>query len=165
MRFDTGIYYLPTISEFGRSVLAVNEVVNRKYITDNGETFGIYGKTVIDLNFLLSYQVPNTIEVITNKESRDIREIEIRGRKVVLRKSRLPITSENEGAYTIMELFNGIDMRRYQEDSMVRESISSYIKEKKINSQTIYSLANFFPAKTMKNLATSGVLYEIAQQE
>lgn len=165
VRFDTGIYYLPTISEFGRSVLAVNEVVNRKYITDNGETFGIYGKTVIDLNFLLSYQVPNTIEVITNKESRDIREIEIRGRKVVLRKSRLPITSENEGAYTIMELFNGIDMRRYQEDSMVREIISSYIKEKKINSQIIYSLANFFPAKTMKNLATSGVLNEIVQQE
>lgn len=164
VRFDTGIYYLPTETEFGRSVLTVNEVVNRKYISDNGETFGIYGKYVIDLNFLLSYQVPNTIEVITNKESRDVREIEIRGRKVILRKSRLPITSENESAYTLMELFNGIDMRQYRENSMVRESISSYIKEKKINSETIYSMASSFPARTMKNLATSGVLYEIAQQ-
>ena len=164
VRFDTGIYYLPTETEFGRSVLTVNEVVNRKYIRDNGETFGIYGKYVIDLNFLVSYQVPNVIEVITNKESRDVREIEIRGRKVVLRKSRLPITSENESAYTLMELFNGIDVKQYQEDSMVRKSISSYIKEKKINSGTIYSLAAYFPARTMKNLATSGVLYEIAQQ-
>lgn len=164
VRFDTGIYYLPTETEFGRSVLTVNEVVNRKYISDNGETFGIYGKYVIALNFLLSYQVPNTIEVITNKESRDVREIEIRGRKVILRKSRLPITSENESAYTLMELFNGIDMRQYRENSMVRESISSYIKEKKINSGTIYSLAGSFPARTMKNLAISGVLYEIAQQ-
>ncbi len=164
VRFDTGIYYLPTETEFGRSVLTVNEVVNRKYISDNGETFGIYGKHVIDLNFLLSYQVPNTIEVITNKESRDVREIEIRGRRVILRKSRFPITSENESAYTLMELFNGMDMRQYREDSRIRESISSYIKEKKINSESIYGLASFFPARTMKNLATSGVLYEIAQQ-
>lgn len=164
VRFDTGIYYLPTETEFGRSVLTVNEVVNRKYISDNGETFGIYGKYVIDLNFLVSYQVPNVIEIITNKESRDVREIEIRGRKVILRKSRLPITRENESAYTLMELFNGIDMRQYREDSMVRESISNYIKEKKINSEIIYSLASSFPARTMKNLATSGVLYEVAQQ-
>ncbi|MBQ9070934.1 MAG: hypothetical protein IJY23_06290 [Clostridia bacterium] len=164
VRYDTGVYYLPTETEFGRSVLTVNEVVNRKYISDNGEIFGIYGKYVIELNFLLSYQVPNTIEVITNKESRDVREIEIRGRKVILRKSRLPITKENESAYTLMELFNGIDIRQYREDSMVRESISDYIKEKKINSEAIYSLASSFPARTMKNLATSGVLYEIAQQ-
>ncbi len=164
VRFDTGIYYLPTETEFGQSVITVNDVVNRKYIRDNGETFGIYGKLVIDLNFLLSYQVPNTIEVITNKESRDVREIEIRGRKVILRKSRLPITSENESAYTLMELFNSMDMRQYQEDRAVRESISNYIREKKINSGAIYGLASSFPAKAMRNLATSGVLYEIARQ-
>lgn len=164
VRFDTGIYYLPTITEFGRSVLTVNDVVNRKYISDNGETFGIYGKFVIDLNFLVSSQVPNVIEVITNKESRDVREIMIRGRKVILRKSRLPITSENESAYTLMELFNSIDIRQYKEDSMVRESITNFIKEKKINGQAIYSLASSFPARAIKNLAISGVLYEITQQ-
>ncbi len=164
VRFDTGIYYLPTETEFGRSVITVNDVVNRKYISDNGETFGIYGKYVIDLNFLLSYQVPNTIEVITNKESRDVREIEIRGRKVILRKSRLLITNENEAVYTLMELFNGIDVKQYKENSMVRECISRYIKENHITSGMIYSMASSFPARTMKNLATSGVLYEIAQQ-
>lgn len=164
VRFDTGIYYLPTETEFGRSVLTVNEVVNRKYISDNGERFGIYGKYVIDLNFLVSYQVPNVIEVITNKESRAVREIEIRGRKVVLRKSRFPITSENESAYTLMELFSNIDIRQYRENSMIRDSVSNYVKEKKINSEIIYRLASSFPARAMKNLAISGVLYEIAQQ-
>ena len=63
-----------------------------------------------------------------------------------------------------MEFFTGIDMRQYKEDSRVRERISSYIKEMKIDSATIYSMASFFPGRTMKNLATSGVLYEIAQQ-
>ena len=119
---------------------------------------------MIDLNFFISYQVPNAIEVITNKESRDVREIEIRGRRVILRKSRVPITKENESAYTLMELFNGMDLRRYMEDSMVRESINSYIREKNIKPEMIYRLASSFPARTMKNLAISGVLYEIAQQ-
>lgn len=163
VRFDTGVYYLPTQTEFGRSTLTVNDVITRKYISDNGEIFGIYGKYVIELNFLLNYQVPNTIEVITNKESRDVREVEIGGRKVILRKSRLPITSKNESAYTLMELFSGIDLRQYRENSMARESVLKYIKEKKINCETIYGLASFFPARTIKNLAMSGVLYEIAR--
>lgn len=164
VRFDTGIYYLPTETEFGRSVLTVNDVVNRKYVKYKGETFGIYGRFVIELNFLVSYQVPNVIEVITNNESRKMREIEIRGRKVILRKSRLPITNENEGAYTLMELFNNIDMRQYYEEKLIRDSVSEYIKKKQITRSDILSLADAFPAKAMKNLATSGALYEIAQQ-
>lgn len=162
VRFDTGIYFLPKKTEFGSSVLSINDVVNRKYISDNGKVFGIYGRYVMELNFLLSNQVPNVIEIITNKESRDIREIDIRGRKVILRKSRVKITNENESVYTLMELFNNIDIRQYRENEMVRKSISNYIKKNKINNRMIYSMAKYFPAKVMKNLATSGLLYEIA---
>lgn len=164
VHFDNGIYYMPRQTEFGLSVPTVNCVVNKKYVKYKGETFGIYGRFVIELNFLVSYQVPNVIEVITNNESRKMREIEIRGRKVILRKSRLPITNENEGAYTLMELFNNIDMRQYYEEKLIRDSIFEYIKEKQITRSDILSLADAFPAKAMKNLATSGVLYEIAQQ-
>ena len=101
MRYDRGIYYIPKQMEFGLAVPSVDRVVEKKYIGDNGEVYGIYGKLVMEVNFALSTQVPNTIEVITNKEKRDVREIEIRNRKVILRKSRLPITSENAAAYTL----------------------------------------------------------------
>lgn len=162
VRFDTGVYYLPTKTEFGFSTISVDEVVYKKYISNNNETFGIYGKDIIDLNFLLSYQVPNSIEVITNKESRDVREIEIKGRRVILRKSRLEITKNNVKTYIFMELFNNINLRKYKEDLMAQDSVKKYIKKNKINNKKIYELAKFFPAKTMKNLALSGVLYEIA---
>lgn len=162
VRFDTGVYYLPTKTEFGFSTISVDEVVYKKYISNNNETFGIYGKDIIDLNFLLSYQVPNSIEVITNKESRDVREIEIKGRRVILRKSRLEITKNNVKTYIFMELFNNINLRKYKEDLMAQDSVKKYIKKNKINNKKIYELAKFFPAKTMKNLAVSGVLYEIA---
>ena len=75
IRFDTGIYYIPKETEFGQAMPSVNSVVDKKYISNKGEIFGIYGKYVIDLNFLASSQVPNTIEVITNKETRRVREI------------------------------------------------------------------------------------------
>ncbi|HBD05825.1 MAG TPA: hypothetical protein DCY93_00245 [Firmicutes bacterium] len=164
IRYDKGIYYLPLQTEFGQSVPSVNSVVCKKYIKNKGNVFGIYGKYVIDLYFLASYQVPNVIEVITNNESRKIREINIRGRKVVLRKSRLPITNENVEAYTLMELFSNIDMRQYKEDKEIKDSVFKYIREKSITRKDVLSLADYFPAKTMKNLATSGVLYELAQQ-
>ena len=163
VRYDNGIYYMPKQTEFGRSVPTVNSVVNKKYIRDKGDTFGIYGRYVIELNFLVSSQVPNVIEVITNNESRKVREIEIRGPKVILRKSRLPITNENEGAYTLMELFNNIDMKQYRKNRNIRDSVLEYIREKKITRNSILSLADAFPAKAMKNMAISGVLYEIAQ--
>ena len=164
VRFDTGVYYLPTETEFGRSVISVNDVVRKKYIEDGGKRFGIYGKYVIDLNFLLSSQVPNTIEVITNREARDVREIQIRNRRVILRKSRTVITNQNSSAYTLMELFNGIDLERYKSDAQVRQAISDYISQNQINGTTIYGLADAFPARTMKKLAVSGVLDEITRK-
>lgn len=163
LRYDSGIYYMPRKTKFGLSVPTVNSVIYKKYISNNGNTFGIYGRYVIELDFLVSYQVPNVIEVITNNESRKIREIEIRGRKVILRRSRVPITGENKAAYTIMELFNNIDMRQYNEDLQIRERVSEYVRENRITRDEILSLADAFPARAMKNIAVSGVLYEIAQ--
>ncbi len=162
VRYDNGIYYLPMKTEFGLSVPTVNSVVDKKYINYKGNTFGIYGKYVIDLNFLVSSQVPNVIEVITNNESRKVREIVIRGRKVILRKSRVLITNENASAYTLMELFNNMDMKQYEEDMQIRKAVFKYIQENQISRKIILNLADAFPAKAMKNLATSGVLYELA---
>lgn len=161
IRYDRGIYYLPKKTEFGRSILLLNDVINKKYIKNNGDVFGIYGKFVTDLNFLISTQVPNVIEVITNNETRKVREIEIRGRKIILRKSRTSITKENEGAYTLMELFNNINIRDFKENEQIKENIFNYIKEKQIKRDDLLNMAEIFPAKAMKNMMISGVLYEI----
>ena len=159
MRYDRGIYYIPKQMEFGLAVPSVDRVVEKKYIGDNGEVYGIYGKLVMEVNFALSTQVPNTIEVITNKEKRDVREIEIRNRKVILRKSRLPITSENAAAYTLLELFNGMNMKEYND--RVRRRVLEYAKEKNVTRQSLMGMAAAFPARAVKNMAMSGVLYEV----
>lgn len=162
IRYDNGIYYMPKQNEIGLSVPSLNSVINKKYISNKGKTYGIYGKLFMEVNFLVSYQVPLVLEVITNNEARRVREIKIRGRKVILRKSRLPITSKNEAAYTLLELFNNISIEQYFEKKQFRDSVSKYIKEKNVKRNDIFTIADKFPAKAMKNLAVSGVLYEIA---
>ena len=161
IRYDTGVYYIPKKTEFGRSIISVNQVINKKYIGNNGEIFGIYWRLIIELNFLLSYQVPNTIEVITNNETRRIREIEIRNRRVILRRSRCPITNDNYKAYTVMELFSNLDLRQYREDKSARDEIINYILNERITKMDLFELAPVFPARTMKNLVWSGILNEI----
>ena len=161
IRYDNGIYYLPTNTRFGKSVIVANDVVEKKYIANKGETFGIYGKYVIDLNFLASYQVPNTIEVITNKETRRVREINIKGRRVILRKSRCKITNANADAYTLVEFFNNINMRQYKEEKQISKMVKEYICEKNIKRDDVMEVAESFPSRALKNLAMSGILYEI----
>lgn len=41
IRYDTGIYYLPTKTEFGTSIILVNEIVNKKYVSDKNKVFVI----------------------------------------------------------------------------------------------------------------------------
>ena len=113
---------------------------------------------------MITTQVPNALEIITNNESRELREVEIKGRKFILRKSRTKITNDNVYTYTILELFNGIKLNQCNEIPFSKKFIVDYIKENKITYNDISQMANFFPAKAMKNLIISGVLYEITQQ-
>ena len=64
-----------------------------------------------------------------------------------------------------MEFFNNVDIEEFASNDLSRKCISEYIINNNIDSNKIYSIANMFPAKTMKNLAISGVLYEITQQQ
>lgn len=162
IHFDVGVYYLPSTTIFGTSSISADSVAEKKYVKKDGKVFGIYGRLIMELNFFLSYQVPNKVEIITNNESRAVREVTIGGRPFVLRKARLPITNDNCGAYTIMELFCNIDLRQYRENRMAQKEIRKYIEQEKILKDDLFALAGAFPARTMKNLAESGLLNEIA---
>ncbi len=162
IKFDKGIYYIPTKTRYGLSLISVEQVIRKKFISNEENVFGIYGGLQMELNFMLTTQVPNTIEVITNHETMFVREIKLKDRKIILRKSRLLITKENADAYTILELFTGIDMKKYFNDTLVQKEIRTFIKDKKIKRKDISSLVRAFPAKTTRNLMESGMIDEFA---
>lgn len=159
-RYDYGIYYLPRQTIIGDSILSLDDVIEKKYIYNNDKTFGIFGLRVMEVNFSLSTQIPALIEVITNNESRKSRLISIRGRNILLKKSRTTITNENYKAYMILEFFTRINVNEYLNNDKCQKEIKKYISENKISKIQVTELLNSFPAKTTKNLIVSEVFYE-----
>ena len=162
IKFDKGVYYIPTETRYGKSLISVEQVVKKKYISDKDNVFGIYGGLQMQQSFLLTYQVPTAIEVVTNNETMWVRETKLKNRSIILRKSRLPITKENEAAYTILELFSNIDMQKYLSDASVQREAISFVKERAVKLKDVYSLAGAFPSKTTRNIIESGIINEFA---
>lgn len=162
IKFDRGIYYIPTETRYGKSLISVEQVIRKKYISDKDNVFGIYGGLQMQQSFMLTYQIPTTIEVVTNNETMWIREMKLKNRNIILRKSRFPITKENVDVYTILELFSNIDMRKYLDDVLVQREIIGFIKDREIKCKDVYALAVAFPSKTTRNIMESGIINEFA---
>ena len=162
IKFSKGVYYIPTKTRFGTSIISVEQVVAKKYISNNDKVFGIYGGLQMKQNFMISYQIPTTIEVITNNETTWVRKIRLRNRNVILRKSRCLISKDNVDAYTILELFTDLDMKKYKEDCSIKKEIVDFIKKKEIKSNDLFKLVSAFPSKTIKNIVDGGILGEFA---
>ena len=162
IKFDKGVYYIPTETRYGKSLISVEQVIRKKYISDKDDVFGIYGGLQMQQSFMLTYQVPTAIEVVTNNETMWVRETKLKNRSIILRKSRLPITRENADVYTILELFSNMDMRKYLEDTSVQREVVEFIRDRAIKGKDVYALAGAFPSKTTRNIMESGIINEFA---
>ena len=162
IKFDKGVYYIPTETRYGKSLISVEQVIRKKYISDKDDVFGIYGGLQMQQSFMLTYQVPTAIEVVTNNETMWVRETKLKNRSIILRKSRLPITRDNVDVYTILELFSNMDMRKYLDDTSVQREVVGFIRDRAIKGKDVYALAGAFPSKTTRNIMESGIINEFA---
>jgi hypothetical protein len=160
VRFENGIYYIPTRTIFGISKLAPAKVAFRKYIAGNEKVYGYYSGLTLLNGLGLTAQVPNVIEIVTNKESSRVREVYVGKQRVRLRRARVPITNENADALAVLDLFNQIDPQEASERNW--RGVVDYIKESGLNLKKIMEYSYAYPAKAVKNLMNSEVAYEIA---
>lgn len=160
VRFENGIYYIPTRTIYGISKLDPAKVVFRKYIADNKKTYGYYSGLTLLNGLGLTTQVPNVIEIVTNKEASRLREVYVGKQRVRLRCARVPITSENADALAVLDLFNQLDPKKAPE--LDWRGVINYIMESGLNLKKIMDYSYAYPARAVKNLMNSGVAYEIA---
>ena len=161
VRYTKGVYFIPKKTFFGLSTITADSVVEKRYLKELNNVYGIYsGLKLLNL-FSITTQVPNVVEIVTNNETMRCREIEVNGRKFILRKSRFEINKNNADMYMLLQVFNDLDAKTKLDDFAQRR-LTSFIKEKGINLSKLLNLAMKFPAKTMKNLIGSGVLNGIA---
>ena len=161
IRFEKGIYYIPTDTVFGKSILNPRKVIDKKYINDGENTIGYYSGITFQNQLKLTTQMPNVIEIYTNNETTNVRDVMVGKQKVILRKARTTINSTNVAVLSFLEMMNDIIPRSL--DSEKKSRIAEYINNNGITKQEIISYASVFPDKVMRNLIESEAIFSVAQ--
>ena len=160
IRFVKGVYYIPTDTPLGKSRLDPRKVIAKKYINDGNGVIGYFsGVTFLNMQGL-STQVPNILEIYTNKEQAKVREVPVGTQKVLLRRARTEITSGNVATMSFLELMNFTDGGFYDEDK--RRIVAEYIRKNGVTRKSIARYAPYFPDKAMRTLVESEVIYDVA---
>lgn len=158
-KYEKGVYYIPTETIFGKSILNPRKVIERKYISDSNRIMGYYSGIIFQNQLKITTQMPNVIEIYTNNEKSKVREVTIGNQRVVLRRARTEINSENAPVLSFLELMNDITPASLDEEK--RKRIIEYIYANNITRKDILDYANVFPDKVMRNLIESEAIFFI----
>lgn len=159
IRFEKGVYYIPTDTVFGKSLLNPRKVIEKKYISDGNNTIGYYSGVTFQNQLRLTTQMSNVIEIYTNNEPSNVRDVFVGNQKVLLRKARTTITDSNVAVLTFLELMNDITPSFLDDERKM--IIKNYIKNNSITRKKITKYAPVFPDKVMRNLIETEIIYSI----
>ncbi len=161
VRYEKGVYYIPTETALGKSVLNPRKVIEKKYVSGANGTIGYYSGITFLNKLGLTTQMPNAIEIYTNKEMSQVRDVFVGKQKVTIRKARTEINEENATILGFLELMNFVTASFFDEEK--KNKICQYIKEQGISRKAVTKYAPLFPDKAMRTLVESEVIYDIAQ--
>lgn len=161
VHYDKGVYYIPTQTSLGQSLLNPLKVIEKKYLADNGEVFGYFSGISLLNRMGISTQVPSVLEIYTNKETSQVREVKVGRQKVVLRKARTKITSDNVLILSFLEMMNAVTPSYFNEER--KRAVRDYIKQNRITGKDITKYAPYFPDKVMRNLIESEIIYDVTR--
>lgn len=160
-RFDTGIYYIPKNSILKGGVpLAADEVAVAKYITRKGKVEGFYSGYTFANQLGISTQVPYVKEIVSNNASTRVKEVNVRNKKILLRRARTEITNDNYVVLQLLELLK--DLEQYYDISFenVCERLKKYVRTENIKKADVDKYIGDFPDKIYKNIYRTG-LYNV----
>ncbi len=157
VRFEKGVYYIPSQTPFGPGKLNPYKVMEKKYLYNGAEIIGYYAGVKLLNQTGLSTQMANTVEIYTNNEASIVREVKIGSQKVLLRKARTDITKENAAVLSFLELMNQVPASYFNDER--REIIKNYIEKNQLTRKDITRYAPVFPDKAMRTLIESEVIY------
>lgn len=160
-RFDTGIYYVPKASILNNGVpLAADEVAVAKYIVRKGKVEGFYSGYTFANQLGISTQVPYVKEIVSNNASTRVKEVNVRNKRIILRRARTEITNENYVVLQFLELLK--DLEQYYDISFeaVCERLKKYVRNENIKKVDVDKYIGSFPDKIYKNIYRTG-LYNV----
>ena len=156
-KYSQGVYYIPKETILGRSTLSIDDVINRKYITNGNDIYGFYSGLSFYNKLGISTQVPFVYEIVTNKEKSRVREIALKNQKIILRKPYVKINKNNYLENQFLDFINNANSNDLSDNIDV---LKKYIKDNNLNKNVILDLITYYPSKTSKKLIESRLLYE-----
>ena len=165
-KFDEDVYYIPTDTCLGKSVLSIKQVIEMKYIRDGADVYGFYGGVAIQNHLGLSTQVAATLEIYTNKETAEERKVQVRRHNVILRRGRTYITADNAATLTFLEVVTDSPEWWFRDKDEETEEkmkfLTEYINGTKITEQSVNEYLPLFPEDTAKKIKEGGLTFYAA---
>lgn len=159
-RFEDGIYYFPKTNILGeKMVLSAETVAIHKYIMRKGKRIGYYSGYTLANRMGLSTQVPFTEEITSNFAPAQVREITIKNRKYIVRRSIIEITDENAKVLQFLECLKDIEKCAEEELEICGQILTKYAIEHAITKQDIDRFIGKYPKKIYKAIYDTGVKY------
>ena len=158
-RFSNGVYYLPKNNELlGELHPSIDDVIKIKYINNMDKTYGYYTGYVLLNEVGLTTQVPNTIEVCTNKETNIKRDITLNGMNIILRKPICEINNENVRYLQFIDIFRYCDLFALLENN---EGVKEFIRVYDLKKEELKPLLKYAPHRAVDYMFGSGMFNEL----
>ena len=164
VRYDTGIYFIPEPSIFkSGSQLSFNRVVKEKYLLDEsreqcGYISGVYFANAVGL----TTQVPMKYDVVTNKATKDYREVKLAQSTIIVRKPKIEVTSANHLTLQFLDLIKDIDSLSELKGLSLNNKLRDYIQKANLEFKEIEKYLDYYPDKIYKNMYKVGILNGIS---
>lgn len=151
-KYDKGIYYIPKKSRLNITLGPNADIVARyKYVSNGKIVNGFYSGHTFANQIGLSAQVPNVVEIVSNNSSAKYRNVEIGARHFVIRRSLLPINSDNVYVLQLLELLKNIDAYIDTDFADAKPKIYKFIKDHNITKHAIDQYIRNYPMSVFKN--------------
>ena len=165
-KYDKGIYYIPKKTMLKATVGPSADMVARyRFVTKGEEIFGYYSGNSFANQLGISMQVPRKIEIVSNNSNSSPREIEIGGRKFLIRKSSIVINRENVYVLQLLELLKNIEVYMDGSYDEARVKIEEYIDIHVIRKESVNRYIREFPINVFKNYYELGLDNVFAQRK
>lgn len=159
-RFEAGIYYLPKKDIFGeKKPLSAETVALHKYILRKGKRIGYYSGFTLANRMGLSTQVPFTIEITSNYAPAQVRELNIKNHRYVIRRPVVEVTEDNVSVLQFLDCLKDIEKCAEEEMVVCGKILTEYAKQNMITKTKIDQIIVRYPMKIYKAIYETGVKY------
>jgi hypothetical protein len=131
--------------------IAAGTVAKYRYITRRGKIEGYYSGYTFANQVGITLQVPVTVEIVSNEASAKVRDIEIKGQTIRLRKPKTTVTKENAKVLQFLDLLCEVNQLSDESEEVISKRLRDIIIKQNIQKRDIDAYISLYPVKIYKN--------------